>query len=442
MVTFGNVHNGSSAPLLNDLNFDDGQQFGPAVSELGVSETSRSNVRVQTLNDMPEDQPVHQVIKGILTAGQPAVMFGRSLAAKSFVMADISRCITTGAAWFNRRVIEGSVLYVPFEGQATFPNRMRAIAKQLPQDQYEKFASRFGMLRDPLPLTPGGGVEAAVSDVVANVSALEKRSGVCCCMIQLDTLFASLPGASLNDDKVMTHVLTLANRLGKETGAVPLFAHHPGHSDQHRMYGSSAGIGGFNSIICVDRVSGSAEEVGIAPEEERVIRLDKWKDGRCGHDVIIGRFNLEVIELGHDDDGEPITSCVINPLEAGGQPPSNKKQRKRPTGQAATALDRLGRMYDRSEDRRVLGREIGIPDADPTERWRVVPIDDWQEVCRKTELAIRKDGERERSKDKRENEAFWRAVNKLDQEFKLIGAYSTASGHAFRGIRPRVRMIV
>ncbi len=389
----------------------------------GADEPERQVVRFKRLKDMPPIQEVPQLIKGLLTMGQPAVLFGRSLAAKSFLIADMGRAITTGANWFGRKVEEGCVLYVPFEGENTFPGRMHAIASELDADEIDLFTDRFSMLPEPLPLSPDTAQKAA-DEIIANVKALEAITGIACGLVALDTMFASLPGVSLVEDSVVTHVMHIAKRVSSETGAVTLFAHHPGHGQQQRMFGSSAAIGGFNSIIRVDAPEANYEEsIGISPEEERVVYLEKWKDGRS--DIQVGKFNLKILELGTDSDGEPITSCVVNITEVGGEAAPKKKREAKMAVPVTKAYEQLQRLYEPNTELQVLGTDIGIPTAAPGEMWRVVRKADWKAACFKARLSLastlNKDNQRRLAK--LEDDAFRRAVEALEGKHRKIATH-------------------
>ena len=351
------------------------------------------------------------------------MLFGRSMSGKSYLAMHMACCVTTGADWLGRRVLPGCVLYVPFEGAATFAGRMHAIAGELDEEKRALFADRFAMLPDPFHLTQQTD-KRSITDIVANARALAKRTGVPCRLIIIDTMFASMPGMSLNDDATATHVVDIAKKISDGTGAVTLFVHHPGHSNQQRMYGSSASIGGFNSIIRVDAPGLNYDKgIGIAAEAARDVILDKYKDGES--DVQIGRFNLNVVELGHDSDGETITSCVVNPLdsEEGGHEPVQVKTKRKPAGQAGRALERLERLYEQNKHFTVPGKEIGIPDADPHELWRVVKISVWKADCRQARLTQKPDDDDPKKEAKREDMAFQRAAEKLDQTHHAIGMH-------------------
>ena len=85
-----------------------------------------------------------------------------------------------------------------------------------------------------------------------------------------------------------------------------------------------------------------ADDAQIAVERDGVgniiATVEHMKDGEAGASIV---SRLEPIILGNDDDGDPIVSCVIAPVEgqAGGRAP-------KVTGHAKNALDLLYRAID------------------------------------------------------------------------------------------------
>jgi hypothetical protein len=387
------------------------------------SSGGRPRIRLRSVSQLDKSKQVPQLVKGVFTQGQPAMLHGRSQSAKSFLLADLSKAIAIDQPFFGRPVTPGCVLYVPFEGEGTFGTRMHAIADGMAPDEYELYDQRFAMMQDSQPFLLGDKGMRAANEVIVNAGALEDRSGEPVRLIVLDTMFAALPGCSVNDDSVMTHALNLANQIAKATGAVPLFAHHPGHTNQHRMIGSSSAIGGFNTILRV-QVNATRDTIAIRSDEPRSLILDKWKDGNC--DVVLGTFNLRVVPIGVDDqDGLPVTSCTINVIELGSSGDASAKRSQRPklNSKESRCRDNLTRLYEQKKDLSVPGTDIGIPDADVGERWRVIKLSDLKDACRKGKLTIAPEGDTPANESDREYQAFKHAIEALDTKHKLIGRY-------------------
>ena len=117
----------------------------------------------------------------------------------------------------------------------------------------------------------------------------------------IDTLNASAPGADENASEDMGRIIDGAKRLQAAIGGVVVLVHHTGKDSTRGLRGHSSLFAALDAAIEVQR-DGDA----------RSWKLAKSKDGADGEFV---PFRLRVVELGEDDDGEPVTSCVVEPVE-------------------------------------------------------------------------------------------------------------------------------
>ena len=104
-----------------------------------------------------------------------------------------------------------------------------------------------------------------------------------------------------------------------------VIVHHCGHEGT-RPRGHSSLIGAVDAQISVKRDA----------TDNIIATIELMKDGQQGDEFV---SRLEVVEVGIDDDGDKITSCVIEPVE-GLQPSRNDKAAKLIKG-AKIALDAL-----------------------------------------------------------------------------------------------------
>ena len=148
-----------------------------------------------------------------------------------------------------------------------------------------------------------------ISELVKAVSAAGGAE-----FIVVDTLAQVTPGANENAGEDMGLVLANTRALGSATGAMMGVVHHAG-KDLHR------GSRGWSGI----KAAADAEIEIIRHENgQREIRISKMKDGDDG---MSWGFKLETLEVGLDDDGEPITSCVAIEAELP-RPEADDKPRK------------------------------------------------------------------------------------------------------------------
>jgi hypothetical protein len=136
------------------------------------------------------------------------------------------------------------------------------------------------------------------------------------------------------------------------------------------------------------------------------------KDGEGEGDVIASR--LEKVEVGIDEDGDEITSCVLVPVEAAAIVP-----KKKIPGAAKVALDLLVRAITDGGEAPPASNHI------PSGTFRVVPLSLWRRYRYQGSVTDRDNSEAQRK-------AFNRASQKL-QELGFIGVWYDwvwLAGHA------------
>ena len=139
------------------------------------------------------------------------------------------------------------------------------------------------------------------------------------------------------------------------------------------------------------------------------------KDGREGEVIV---RTLVAVEVGTDDDGDPITSCVIRSAEA----LAKATKEPRVKGHAAIAFDLLCRTLDDAGEQPPASNHI------PSSVKRVVRYELWREYFLN---GTGQEADKITDKDSR-SKAFRRASQRL-QEIKAIGIWNdmvwTTSGH-------------
>ena len=139
--------------------------------------------------------------------------------------------------------------------------------------------------------------------------------------IVLDTLNRSLKGSESSDEDMGDYVKA-ADALREAFECAVIVVHHCG-IDGTRPRGHTSLTGAVDAQLSVKR------EVG----DVIVVTVDMMKDGAQGDTIA---STLEVVDVGIDEDGEPITSCIIRSAET-----PDAKTRRKVTGQNKIALDQL-----------------------------------------------------------------------------------------------------
>jgi hypothetical protein len=120
-------------------------------------------------------------------------------------------------------------------------------------------------------------------------------------LVVVDTLARTLIGGDENDPQDMGRYIANLGAIQAATGAHVCVVHHSGKNPASGARGHSSLLAAVDTAIEVVRESGC-----------RTATIVKQKDGRDG-DVL--SFDLDVVDLGVDDDGDPITSCVVRQIE-------------------------------------------------------------------------------------------------------------------------------
>ena len=202
--------------------------------------------------------------------------------------------VALGRRYRDRRVHPGTVVYCAFEGQTGIQARCAAFRKKFLADH-----------DDPVPFYLEPVTLDLVKDAPELIRVIRRTLGdVKPAVIGLDTLNRSLRGPK-SSDADMSAYIRAADSLREAFDCAVIIVHHCG-IDGTRPRGHTSLTGAADAQLSVSRdAAGSI-----------VMTVEYMKDGATG-DTICSR--LERVELGTDDDGEPITSCVVVPSETCGK---------------------------------------------------------------------------------------------------------------------------
>jgi len=262
--------------------------------------------RLMTPADLASLPPIEWGVRGVLPRTGIAALFGPSGTGKSFLALDMLAAMARGREWFGCRVTPCPVLYAALEGEAGISQRIQAHQKKNgPLPAGFRFMLQGLDIRRP----------ADRADLVSAARAAGCSSGV----LVIDTLNRAAPGADENDSAAMGEIIAGAKAIQAELGGLVLLVHHTGKDATKGLRGHSSLHAALDAAIVVTR-EGDRREWATA----------KSKDGA---DDECHSFRLEVVEIGTDDEGEPITSCVVVPEESTGDavrralPPKSGNQR-------------------------------------------------------------------------------------------------------------------
>jgi hypothetical protein len=312
------------------------------------------------------------LVKGLIPRIGLIVVWGPPKCGKSFWTFDLVMHIALGWDYRGRRTRSGPVVYCAFEGAAGF------------NDRAEAFRREHHVQEAPFYLVP------ALVNLIADHAQLVADIRAQCAapvVVVLDTLNRSLVGSESNDQDMANYVKA-ADTIREAFGCAVIIVHHCG-VDGSRPRGHTSLTGAADAQLAVKRDE----------QQNIVVTVEFMKDGPEGAKI---GSRLERVPLGVDDDGDEISSCIVNPAEPG-------EIGRKVSGAAAIALKLL---------HEAMAAGGALPPASnyiPPGK-RTVSIDLWQRYC---EAGMISDSDKTESKQK----AFKRVCQTL-QDRSFIGIWN------------------
>ena len=226
--------------------------------------------------------PLEWRIRGVLPARGIAALFGPSASGKSFLGFDMAAAIAEGAQWFECRVAPAPVVYVCLEGEAGFRQRVAAWE----QANGGNLPEHLHMVLQPFKLTE-------LQDV-RDLAAVVPPGAV----VFVDTLNRAAPTSDENSSRDMGEILEAAKTLQTLTGGLLVLIHHTGKDTRQGLRGHSSLFAAMDAAVEVSR-NGDSRQWEVA----------KAKDGADGN---AHHFRLRIENLGTDEYGDELTSCVVS----------------------------------------------------------------------------------------------------------------------------------
>jgi hypothetical protein len=283
---------------------------GPASQNAGGAQP---RFVLRRASDARKLQTAPYLVKGWLGSTGLSVLYGESNGGKSFFAIDLGFHVAAGEPWHGRPVKEGRVLLLAAEGATGIPNRLAAIKEAKP-DLFSRAKDNFSYITGQFDLRSDAHREEICAIVRDQPPAL----------LIIDTLAMTFGDGLENEANCMARYVTQVTALGAALNCHVMLIHHPGKDASRGMRGSSV----LRATIDTEIMLEANSAVGI-----RTAKITKQREGATGLSVA---FELEEVELGADEDGAPITSCVVVPASA-----TSTQRRRVPTGNAKAALQAL-----------------------------------------------------------------------------------------------------
>ncbi|MEY3289269.1 MAG: hypothetical protein RLZZ419_1511 [Pseudomonadota bacterium] len=303
---------GFSAKWCKPSSLQDNYDFDDQYRELGIDSVKQvimgalANPRdpnepehkAKFIQSLPElmtgGKPAKSLVKGVIYEKSLNSLTGPTMSYKSFIAVKMSFCIATGQEFFSRKVRQANVLYIAGEGHYGLKARFRSL----------QIESGLQKMPDNLFISNGPIDLLNLDDVATTRKFIEDNNIE---LIVVDT-FARCYIGDENSSKEMGQAIQALTTQFIAVGAAVLLVHHTGHGDQTRARGSSAFRASLDVEIGVERTA-----VGLKLKCWKSKDFEAWPDEN---------YRTVVVETGLlDEDGEIITSLVLEPCEASSPKP-------------------------------------------------------------------------------------------------------------------------
>jgi hypothetical protein len=250
--------------------------------------TRPSRFRLIPFRDIAVTTERTYAIKGLIPRTGLVLVWGPPKCGKSFWAMDAALHIALGWEYRGRKVQAGPVVYLAAEGAHGFTARIEA------------YRQRFNVTDAPFYLEPVR--PDLVADHAELIAVIRDTLGdTVPAVVVVDTLNRTFTGSESSDED-MTAYVQAADAIVTAFGCAVVVVHHCG-IEGSRPRGHTSLTGAVDAQIAIAR--------GMAGNATATV--EHMKDGAEG-DVLA--FRLETVEVGTDDDGDPITSCVVEPADA------------------------------------------------------------------------------------------------------------------------------
>jgi hypothetical protein len=274
-------------------------------------------------------------VKGLWPSVGVCFVAGPSMAGKSFFVLDAMASVCRGDLVLGRRSVRGGVLYVGAEGANGLRKRIDGLRRETgPLGGAFKFIGQAPQLTS---LDDIADLRSTIEEVKSELAF----AGLGLSIVVIDTLSASIPGADENSAKDMSPVLTQLQSMATELDMLVLIVHHTGKVEERGLRGWSGLTANADGLILIEvkEVDGNFYRVGT---------VTKVKDGQSGERFAL---HLRVVELGVDEDGDPVTTCVVEYHDAPERP-----KKGRPPAVCESNSRIIRKAYERLFD----GRELPV----------------------------------------------------------------------------------
>ena len=234
----------------------------------------------------------------------------------------------------------GGVLYFVLEGKPAFPLRLAAAAesvlnKQLKFGETNKLPFAWNTYA---PNLFNKGPDSLIKLVEREAKIMRQEFSVDLVAVFLDTMGLAACYENENFSAQIQKVVAGLGRMSEETGALAINVDHMGKDQEAGLRGTSAKRDCVETIVTclIDR-----DKRTNKPINHR-LQLFKIRDGEEGRII---PYRLKPIDMGVDEDGERVSTCVVQ-WEFDRPPPTKDHKKKKTDIALEKAIKEVGLPAD------------------------------------------------------------------------------------------------
>jgi putative DNA primase/helicase len=235
------------------------------------------------------------LIQNILGVDGISVMYGDSNSGKTFFAIDMACAIARGSSFANKKTEQGIIVYLATESPGSIKMRLKAY-----HNYYNLLVPDFVIVQTPINFFNNN---KDIHRIISLVHELEKTHSKKVKIIIGDTLARLSSGGNENSGEDMGVVMNRVDHIHRECNTHFTLIHHSGKN-------AAAGARGWSGIRAFIDTEIEITDTPLGKCAEITKQRDLNSKGeRIG-------FRLHPLTIGIDKWGEPITSCVVQYIDA------------------------------------------------------------------------------------------------------------------------------
>jgi hypothetical protein len=242
------------------------------------------------------------LVKGLLPETGCGLISGQWGTGKTFVALDLAAAVMLGKTFAGLVVKRrGGVLFLAAEGALEIPIRLAGLIEGKHAEHKDKLPIAWS---EGCPiLTDNNAVEKLTQLAQEAADRMHQDFRLPLALIIIDTMSAAAGFKDENSSSEGQQVMNVLNQLSSHTGALALACDHFGKAVETGTRGTSAKEAAADVLLaCLGDKTPAGNVVNLR------VALRKLRGGATGAETA---FRIQQVDLGQDEDGEPITTGVV-----------------------------------------------------------------------------------------------------------------------------------